>query len=130
MPKGVDKTCVKCGERFRTMKIFTYYCPKCEGARESHEVTKRCSLCGATYNTSNSRGRRCPECIAAIDHGVAYRPSKHEGNSVRGAVYEGDGWTQKSKSEHNINVVLKEARPEKGESPFSYGKIMARLSKE
>jgi protein-arginine kinase activator protein McsA len=112
------------------MKIFAYYCPKCEGARECHEVIKKCSLCGATYNTSDSRGRICPECVAATRHGKVYRPRKHEGNLTSGAIYEGDGWNQKSKSAHNINVVLKEARPEKGESPFSYGKIMARLSKE
>lgn len=86
-----------------------------------------CNLCGAEFRKTRARQRRCSECEAVQNQGKLPRIRKRDGIASTGAVFEGEGWNVQPQSEKIMNMVLGEARQEKGESPFDYGKIMARL---
>ena len=86
-------------------------------------MEKKCAYCGAIFETENVFVRLCRDCTSATRTGKAYRPPRHIGNNRT------DGWYDKCESEQKINVILAENRPSERESPFDYGKIMARLSK-
>ncbi|MBR1749919.1 MAG: hypothetical protein IJ740_03410 [Ruminococcus sp.] len=88
---------------------------------------KYCRACGEEFIAKSRKIKYCVNCQNGTN---VNHPRKRTGIKAdcEKNVYKGEGRDKPCKSGVNINAVLNECREEKGESPVSYGKIMARLS--
>ena len=82
-------------------------------------VIRICRYCGAEFDAPKG-ARICPDCREGA--GVSH-PSKYAG------IRKGSGYGKECESEKTISAVCKEYDPTRGESPFDYGKISARLGR-
>ena len=90
-------------------------------------IIRKCRYCGAEFE-ARKRTFVCDKCKAS--EGVRH-PSKYAGikDTYPSSVFKGSGYGKKCESETTINAVLSEYDPKRGESPFDYGKISARVYK-
>ena len=90
-------------------------------------VIRICRYCGAKFDAPKG-ARICPDCREGA--GVSH-PSKYAGikESYPSSVWKGSGYGKECESEKTISAVCKEYDPTRGESPFDYGKISARLGR-
>lgn len=89
-------------------------------------IIRKCRYCGAEFE-ARKRAFVCDKCKAS--EGVRH-PSKYVGikDTCPSSVYKGSGYGKKCESEETISAVCKEYDPSRGETPWSYGKTMARIS--
>ena len=90
-------------------------------------VIRICRYCGAEFDAPKG-AKICPDCKEGA--GVLH-PSKYAGvkEDCPTSVWKGSGYGKKCESEEIISAVCKEYDPTRGESPFDYGKISARLGR-
>lgn len=90
-------------------------------------IIRKCHYCGAEFEAGKG-ARICPDCRAGT--GVIH-PTRFSGlkEDCPSSVYKGSGYGKKCESETTINAILSEYDPNRGESPFDYGKISARVYK-
>lgn len=90
-------------------------------------VIRICRYCGAEFDAPKG-ARICPDCRkgAGVIHPTRLSGLKEDCPS---SVYKGSGYGKKYESEETISAVCKEYDPTRGESPFDYGKISARLGR-
>lgn len=90
-------------------------------------IIRKCRYCGAEFEARNG-AKICSDCKDGI--GVSH-PPRFSGlkDTCPSSVYKGSGYGKKCESETTINAILSEYDPNRGESPFDYGKISARVCK-
>lgn len=90
-------------------------------------IIRKCRYCGAEFEAGKG-ARICPDCRAGT--GVIH-PTRFSGlkEDCPSSVYKGSGYGKKCESEETISAVCKEYDPSRGETPWSYGRIMARIGK-
>lgn len=90
-------------------------------------IIRKCRYCGAEFEACNG-AKICSDCKNGI--GVSH-PPRFSGlkDTCPSSVYKGSGYGKKCESETTINAILSEYDPKRGESPFDYGKISARVCK-
>lgn len=89
-------------------------------------IIRKCRYCGAEFEACNG-AKICSDCKDGI--GVSH-PPRFSGlkDTCPSSVYKGSGYGKKCESEETISAVCKEYDPSRGETPWSYGKTMARIS--
>lgn len=90
-------------------------------------IIRKCRCCGTEFEACNG-AKICSDCKNGI--GVSH-PPRFSGlkDTYPSSVYKGSGYGKKCESETTINAILSEYDPNRGESPFDYGKISARVYK-